>query len=770
MKKSKLALSKMFPIGSARREIISKVYRKFRPRSESEIIRQGFLIGAKAFDESKETIVLVSHQSSATGAPLLGLNIGKSLSEKFNLIHYVMDKAEIHDSFKEDGVLLVEELGESTKNTSLKILKEITKDFSIKAVIGNSVTTYSVLSSASDLRLPTLSLIHEFAGYVESAKIMLDTIIEADRVIVPAKIIKDSIMDQLAKAAMIFNEPSNIVIQPQGKLPYIPSSYGSPDDVQQILKKIDVQNKNDYKIIVAAGSVHIRKGVDLFIYLSRYIKKYYDGKCKFVWVGGGLKESDCSFSFLLKREVKSLGLEDDFVFLGHQQNLDSILSIADMFCLTSRMDPFPNVVVDALEADVPIACFSGASGSVEFLEKHNAEAIIVDYLDTHKLGYEIANYLKKPEESNNYNSQIVKHHLDFDKYIDFLIEQISICEKYNSENSTILANIENSKYFDREYIKLSELENNYEFCYVQSAYHYILSQRKGLYRLTPNPCAGFSTYKWALENNSYDKVPLYEAIKNNVHSTHECHKLPLNLNKSYKGKFAVHLHLYYVDLAQEFNDYFKNLPAGYDLYITTVGNKDILNIKDLFKDSGASNIEVITVDNIGRDIGPMVFGLKDLILGCKYDVIGHFHSKKSVSVANSLGDRWRKYLLDNLVGDECVASSVLGLFEDKKVGLVFAEDRHFMDMGDSKSYIDELSIMLNLPEVYETPLFPLGNMFWARVDAIKDIFDLDESQIIQEEPLPYDGSYMHALERITPALVNKNGYKYVTVYKDGTSW
>jgi glycosyltransferase involved in cell wall biosynthesis len=49
----------------------------------------------------------------------------------------------------------------------------------------------------------------------------------------------------------------------------------------------------------------------------------------FVWVGSGLKESDCSFSFLLKREVKSLGLEDDFVFLGHQQNLDSILSIAD---------------------------------------------------------------------------------------------------------------------------------------------------------------------------------------------------------------------------------------------------------------------------------------------------------------------------------------------------------------------------------------------------------------------------------------------------------
>jgi lipopolysaccharide biosynthesis protein len=106
----------------------------------------------------------------------------------------------------------------------------------------------------------------------------------------------------------------------------------------------------------------------------------------------------------------------------------------------------------------------------------------------------------------------------------------------------------------------------------------------------------------------------------------------------------------------------------------------------------------------------------------------------------------------------------------RKVGLVFAEDRHFMDMGDNKSYINELGAMLGLPEVNETPLFPLGNMFWARIDAIKDIFELDKDVVIQPEPLPYDGSYMHALERITPAVVNKNGYKYVTVYKDGTSW
>ena len=78
--------------------------------------------------------------------------------------------------------------------------------------------------------------------------------------------------------------------------------------------------------------------------------------------------------------------------------------------------------------------------------------------------------------------------------------------------------------------------------------------------------------------------------------------------------------------------------------------------------------------------------------------------------------------------------------------------------------------MINLSYINETPLFPLGNMYWARVDAIKELFSLDKDKILQEEPLPYDGSFMHAIERITPHLVTSNNYEYITVYNRDTSW
>jgi lipopolysaccharide biosynthesis protein len=50
-------------------------------------------------------------------------------------------------------------------------------------------------------------------------------------------------------------------------------------------------------------------------------------------------------------------------------------------------------------------------------------------------------------------------------------------------------------------------------------------------------------------------------------------------------------------------------------------------------------------------------------------------------------------------------------------------------------------------------------MFWARVDALKPFFDLNLSwDDYPEEPLPCDGTMLHALERLIPAVVRNQGY------------
>ncbi len=728
-------------------------------------IEKYVLEGNKSFDKSKKTIMLVSHESSATGAPLLGLNIGKKLTEKYNLIHYVMRKSNIHDIFYEDCFLLIEEFDEKYPLVGKIIIEKINDQYNIKSVVCNSIVTYPILEIASDLKIPTLSLIHEFSEYTKPKDRMLNNIIAADSVILPAKIIQNSIMEQLNKIAGISTIPSNIHIYPQGKLTFLPNSYGNADSPNQILKKLNIHNKDEYKIIVASGYAQIRKGVDLFIYTAKYIKNNYQGKCKFVWVGDGFNpDTDASYALWLDREIKHLGLEKDFVFLEHQQSLESIFSIADIFCLTSRMDPFPNVVIDALEANLPIACFRDASGSVEFLEENNAECIIADYLDVHQLGEMISNYLIKNLNKKETNSLLVKEKLNFDNYMHFLYEQIEEANRFNAENLKIHGYLSDTEYFDNEYVNFFELKS-------KSIYYYILLHRKGMPRMASNPFTGFSNLKYTIENKSNkNEVPLYEALKKKIYSTHECKIVPFETRDNLSIRLAVHLHLYYIDLSQEFIDYFKSLPKGYDLFISIIDENSVDEVEEKFKDSGAKNIKVVVVENIGRDVAPMIFDLKDEILNNHYDVIGHFHSKKSISTDSDLGNRWRKYLLDNLIGDEKIAKSILSLFDDKNIGLVFAEDRHYMDIGENKTFFDELCQKMEIEKIEETPLFPLGNMFWARVEAIRQLFHLNRDEILQQEPLPYDGSFMHAIERITPNLVKNNNFKFVTVYKRGSKW
>ena len=274
------------------------------------------------------------------------------------------------------------------------------------------------------------------------------------------------------------------------------------------------------------------------------------------------------------------------------------------------------------------------------------------------------------------------------------------------------------------------------------------------------------------EEHGDSENPLLDAINKNISQTHNCLRMPTDTQKEEPTfKYAVHLHLYYTDLTNEFAQYFKSFSGNFDILITVVDGDKNEQIKQVFEHhTSAKNIKIKIVENIGRDIGPMIFEFKDELISGGYEVIGHFHSKRSLSTDNDMGDRWRKYLLDNLVGDNKTSNDVLNLFENKKVGLIFAEDRHYVDIGKNGRFVNSLAKMMDISKIKETYIFPIGNMFWARTDAIKDMFYLDKDEILQQEPLPYDGSYMHALERITPILVEKNSYEYITVYKEGTNW
>ena len=64
-----------------------------------------------------------------------------------------------------------------------------------------------------------------------------------------------------------------------------------------------------------------------------------------------------------------------------------------------------------------------------------------------------------------------------------------------------------------------------------------------------------------------------------------------------------------------------------------------------------------------------------------------------------------------------------------------------------------------------------GIMSFATItEALSLLLKLDEATFKIPEPIPYDGSVLHAFERIVPQIVNESGYKIKRVYTKGTKW
>ena len=56
--------------------------------------------------------------------------------------------------------------------------------------------------------------------------------------------------------------------------------------------------------------------------------------------------------------------------------------------------------------------------------------------------------------------------------------------------------------------------------------------------------------------------------------------------------------------------------------------------------------------------------------------------------------------------------------------------------------------------------FPVGTMFWARPKVLKSMFDLKlDWRDYPEEPIPIDGTILHALERLLPFAARHSGYR-----------
>ena len=174
---------------------------------------------------------------------------------------------------------------------------------------------------------------------------------------------------------------------------------------------------------------------------------------------------------------------------------------------------------------------------------------------------------------------------------------------------------------------------------------------------------------------------------------------------------------------------------------------------------------------------PFLIQMKNKIK--KYKYICHIHTKKSLYL--NVEENWRKYLLNNLLGNKDIISEILTDFKNNdKLGFVFPENYYkiIFQFEDKLNRLNRLNILrinyvmkkyfgkfINLIISKKLEL-PLGNMFWAKVDSIFQIFEKEfQNDIKNRIEQKQKRNAIFIMERLLLVIVKLNGYYYKKIFK-----
>lgn len=222
-------------------------------------------------------------------------------------------------------------------------------------------------------------------------------------------------------------------------------------------------------------------------------------------------------------------------------------------------------------------------------------------------------------------------------------------------------------------------------------------------------------------------------------------------------KIAVHIHLYYIDMADEFVRYISNIRHCFSLLVSIPQDQSELFWKSYFESrlSRAVNVTVKSVPNRGRDVAPWLVYFRHEIKNS--DIFLHIHSKQSHYNKSHSG--WFRYLIHTMLGSESVVDQILNIISQKEdVGVIapfyywtLANQPNF---GKNKDACEKLFKRLSdRPFPGVCPDYPAGSFFWCRTSVLRPLFDLEISiEEFPEEKGQIDETVAHAVERIMGIL------------------
>jgi glycosyltransferase involved in cell wall biosynthesis len=341
---------------------------------------------------SMSKILMISHDASRTGAPILLLNLTLLLKKEGLEVDFLLKNGgQLEEIFKSLGSTYTfykkEEQGFFNKirgfffrrsGNSLDKINWKKYDY----VLSNTITNGNILPLIrKHFKGPVISYIHELemaTNFFTNENDVKALIKNTDLFFVPSIAVKDFLVLKFQLS------PKNVSLLHY----YIPPI----SKLQQTMK--DLLKENSSFFVGGAGTSDWRKSPDLFIQVAkRVFTKAPDANIKFIWKGALKTGVEIQ---RLMYDITKMELSNKVMFDEASPNMASFYSSIDLFLLTSREDPYPLVVLEAADLSVPTICFKNAGGAIEFIESSGGGRC-VDYMDIEAMADTVLFYYKNEE-------------------------------------------------------------------------------------------------------------------------------------------------------------------------------------------------------------------------------------------------------------------------------------------------------------------------------------------------------------------------------------
>lgn len=213
--------------------------------------------------------------------------------------------------------------------------------------------------------------------------------------------------------------------------------------------------------------------------------------------------------------------------------------------------------------------------------------------------------------------------------------------------------------------------------------------------------------------------------------------------------------MFYPDMWDEFNEYFKKIDEEFDLIVTTTeGNTDI---SDKIKNS-YPECNIFVLPNKGLDIGPFLYVLKHLKQNnLEYSHIVKLHTKKSHYNSSGLGTSWRNALVKPLIGTSDTFKTNLDTITNSQVYKMIGSRIWLLKSGRNNHAV--IMNMLNIKRPISS--FIGGTMFMCDYKLLVDFFTIEQlDDLYNMMPNGYirDHSFAHDMERVFGFIVEEKGF------------